>query len=122
LKQIVAKKPDERIPARLQIPYDAPSAQGERRVKGLLLTIGTCILLAAPAVDARDWRSSMLAQAQGQPRGKGPGGPNQGRGQRGEHDKQQGGQNQRDQGRMTQEERQGLHRDLDRANREIYRR
>jgi hypothetical protein len=89
-------------------------------VKGLLLTVGTCVLLAAPAVDARDWQSSMLAQAQ--PR-KGSGGPPQGRPQRGEQGKQQqGGRDPRDQGRMTQEERQGLHRDLDRANREIYRR
>jgi hypothetical protein len=88
-------------------------------LKGFLLIVGTCVLLAAPAVEARDWRSSMIAQAQGQPR-KGPG-PGPGRFQRGENDKQQGGQ-QRDQGRMTQEERQGLHRDLDRANREIYRR
>lgn len=90
-------------------------------MKGLFVMIGTCVLLASPAADARDWQSLMLAQAQGQPRkGGGPGGP--GRFQHGERDKQQGGQGQREQGRMTQEERQGLHRDLDRANREIYRR
>lgn len=91
-------------------------------MKRFFLMIGTCVLLAAPAADARDWQSSLLAQAQGQQRKGGPGGPGgPGRFQRGEHDKQQGGQ-QREQGRMTQEERQGLHRDLDRANREIYRR
>src|SRR5690349_1494131 len=89
-------------------------------VKGLLLTIGMCVLLAAPAVDARDWRSSMLlVQAPGQSKKGGPG-PGQ---QRGEHERQQGEQGRRgEQGRLTQEERQGLHRDLDRANREIYRR
>jgi hypothetical protein len=120
LKQIVAKKPDRRIPALLQIPYDAPSAPGDCLVKRLLLTIGTCVLLAAAAADARDWQTSMLAQAQGQSKK----GPAPGRLQRGDHAKQQqGGQDRRgDQGRLTQEERQGLHRDLDRANREIYRR
>jgi len=96
-------------------------------VKGLLLTIGICVLLAAPAVDARGWQSGMiLVQAQGHPHSKrgGPG-PGQGQFQRGDPGRQQqgqGGQNQREQGRLTQEERQGLHRDLDRANREIYRR
>ena len=92
-------------------------------MKGLLLTIGTCILLAAPAVDARDWQSTIvLAQAQGHSQ---KGGPAPGRAQRGDQGRQQqqGGQDRRgEQGRMTQEERQGLHRDLDRANREIYRR
>ena len=97
-------------------------------MKGLLLTIGTCVLLSAAAVDARGWRSDMiLAQAQGHPKRGGPGpAPGQGQFQRGDpgrqHQQGQGGQNQREQGRLTQEERQGLHRDLDRANREIYRR
>ena len=99
-------------------------------MKGLLLTgllmTGTCMLLSAAAVDARGWRSDMvLAQAQGHPKSGGPG-PGQGQFQRGDPGRQQqqgqGGQNQREQGRLTQEERQGLHRDLDRANREIYRR
>ena len=93
---------------------------GDRLVKGLLFTIGICVLLAAPAVEARDPRSGFgplfQVQAQGQPAKKGPGWF-----QRGERDKQ-GGHDKRYQGRMTQEERQNLHRDLDRANREIYRR
>ena len=91
-------------------------------MKGLLLTIGIGVLLAAPAVDARDWRSSLLlVQATGQSK---KGGPGPGQSQRGGHERQQqGGQDRRsEQGRLTQEERQGLHRDLDRANREIYRR
>jgi hypothetical protein len=94
-------------------------------VKGLLLTIGTCVLLAAAGADARDWQSStILAQAQGHSkRGGGQAAGQGGRAQRGEQGRQQQqGQDRRDQGRMTQEERQGLHRDLDRANREIYRR
>lgn len=86
-------------------------------MKGLLLTIGTCVLLAAPAVNARDWRSAGLVQvqAQGQSGKKG-----QGQSQRGDRGKQ-GGHDKGGQGRLTQEERQDLHRDLDRANREIYR-
>lgn len=94
-------------------------------MKGLFVTIGTCLLLAAAGADARGWRSDMiLAQAQGNPHSK-RGGAGQDRFQRGDPGRQQqgqGGQNQREQGRLTQEERQGLHRDLDRANREIYRR
>lgn len=87
-------------------------------MKVLLLMIGTCVLLAAAAVHARDWSSGFgpLVQAQGQPMKKDPG-----RLQRGDQEKQ-GGRDKRGQGRLTQEERQGLHRDLDRANREIYRR
>jgi hypothetical protein len=57
-----------------------------------------------------------MVQAQGQPMRKGPGPDKRGeQDKRGEHDK-------RNQGRLTQEERRDLHRDLDRANREIYRR
>ena len=96
-------------------------------MKGLLPTIGICMLLATAAADARGWRSDnmVLAQAQGPHSKKGGPGPGQGQFQRGDPGRQQqgqGGQNQREQGRLTQEERQGLHRDLDRANREIYRR
>ena len=88
-------------------------------MKRLLLALGTCVLLASPAADARDPRSGfgLLAQAQGQPMQK-----DSGRFQRGERGKQ-GVQDKRNQGgRLTREERQDLHRDLDRANREIYRR
>ena len=87
-------------------------------MKVLMLTIGTCVLLAAAAADARAWGSGFgpLVQTQGQSMQK-----DTGRFQRGDQDKR-GGQDKRGQGRLTQEERQGLHRDLDRANREIYRR
>lgn len=76
------------------------------------------VLLLPPLADARDWRPGFGAslQAQGQPAKKGPGKFERGeQDKRGEHDK-------RHQGRLTQEERRELHRDLDRANREIYRR
>ena len=87
-------------------------------MKGLLLLVVTCALLVPPGVYARDWRTGfgVLAQAQGQPMKKPPG-----RFQRGDQDKQ-GANDKRNPGRLTQEERQELHRDLDRANREIYRR
>ena len=77
-----------------------------------------CALLPPTLADARDLRAgrSAMVQAQEQPVKKGPG-PNQHgeRGKRGEHDKGH-------QSKLTQEERRELNRDLDRANREIYRR
>ncbi len=87
-------------------------------MKGLLLMVVAGALLLPPLADARDWRPGFSAavQAQGQPMKKGPGQHERGnRDKRGENDK-------RHQGRLTQEERRELHRDLDRANREIYRR
>ena len=87
-------------------------------MKGLLLMAVAGALLLPPLADARDWRSGFGAslQAQGQPAKKAPGQfERDDRDKRGQHDKRQ-------QGRLTQEERRELHRDLDRANREIYRR
>ena len=87
-------------------------------VKGLFLIAVAGALLAPPLADARDWRPGFGAslQAQGQHLKKGPGPV-----QRGERDKR-GKHEKRHQGRLTEEERRELHRDLDRANREIYRR
>ena len=68
--------------------------------------------------DAREWGPGFRAalQAQGEHLKKGPGPQQHGeRDKRGEHDK-------RHQSRLTEEQRRELHRDLDRANREIYRR
>ena len=85
--------------------------------KLFLLSIAGALLLP-PVADARDWRAGRgaMVQDQGQPMKKGPG-PHQ----RGERDKR-GEHGKRHQGKLTQEERRELNRDLDRANREIYRR
>jgi hypothetical protein len=87
-------------------------------VKALLWMAVAGVLWLPPLADARDWRPGFGAslQAQGQPDKKGPQ-----QHERGKSDKR-GEQDKRHQGRLTQEERRELHRDLDRANREIYRR
>jgi len=88
-------------------------------VKKLFLLIVTAAVLVPPVAVARDWRGGFGAvlQAQGQPVKKGPGPHRNGNGdKRVEHDKRE------HKGRLTQEERRDLRRDLDRANREIYRR
>lgn len=88
-------------------------------MKFLLLLVVAGALLVPPVADARDRRGGFGAalQAQGQPVKKAPGHYQRGEpSRRGEQDKRHKG------GRLTQEERRNLHRDLDRANREIYRR
>ena len=90
--------------------------------KKLLVTLVAGALLAPLFADARDWRPGMGVQAQGQPARKGGG-----QFQRGGQDKRDGrdkrdGNDQRDKSKLTEEERRDLHKDLDRANREIYRR
>lgn len=88
-------------------------------MKTLLLLVVAGALLAAPVAYARDWRGGFGAvlQAQGQPlkqeRPRQRGEPRKREEQDKRHHKE---------GRLTQEERRNLHRDLDRANREIYRR
>lgn len=86
-----------------------------------LVAAASALLLPAPA-DARDWGPGFGAvlQADGQHAQKGPGqfqrgGRDQRRGERRERGERQ-------QGRLTEEERRELHRDLDQAHREIYRR
>jgi len=72
-------------------------------------------LLSLPSVaEARDFRpgAGPRLQAQDQPVKRGGGGQRSERKQRGDPD-------QRKPGRLSQEERRELHRDLDRANREI---
>ena len=93
-------------------------------MKRLLLMIATAALIAPLPAGAGGWGmgGSPMLQAQGQQTKKG-GGEFQ-RGGR-EFRREQPDRPQRDerhQGRMTDEERRELHRDLDRANREIYRR
>lgn len=86
-----------------------------------LVAAASVLLLPAPA-DARDWGPGFGAvlQAQGQQAKKGPGQSQRGRRdlQRGERDER----DERDRNRLTEEERRELHRDLDRAHRELYRR
>jgi len=91
-------------------------------MKKLLLMLIASALFAPLVADARDWRPGMGVQAQGQPARK-----SGGQFQRGGNDKrdardQRDGRDQRDKSKLTEEERRDLHKDLDRANREIYRR
>ena len=86
-------------------------------MKKLLTLIAAGLLLTLPAAEARDFRpgAGPRLQAQEHP-GKRAGAPQK-------PDRFQGGNpDRRKPGRLTQEERRELHRDLDRANREIYRR
>ena len=81
-----------------------------------LIAVAVAISLPpyAQAQGGRGFRPGM--QAQGDQARKEPPPQQRGeRGKRGEYDK-------RHQGRLTEEQRRELHRDLDRANREIYRR
>lgn len=85
-------------------------------VKWLPWIAVACALLAPPFAEARDGRPGMSVQAQGQPMKKG-----NGQFQRGEREKR-GGHDKRDKSKLTEEERRDLQKDLDRANRELYRR
>lgn len=92
---------------------------GKRLVKTLFLGMVVLALLAPPLAAARDMRPGFRPWAQeqsGRQMKKPPGQSLRGeRNQRGEPVKGH-------KGRLTEEERRELHRDLDRANREIYRR
>ena len=81
-----------------------------------LIMLAAVAVLLAPVADARDGRQDPRAQPQGQAAKKrlGPVQRSERPG-RAERDR-------RGHGRLTQEERRQLRRDLDRANREIYRR
>ena len=87
-------------------------------MRNLLMLIAAGLLLAQPAAEAREFRPGGGPRLQAQDphkRGGSPQKPDRDRFQRVEPEK-------RKPGRLTQEERRELHRDLDRANREIYRR
>ena len=88
-------------------------------LRGLILVTVASALLAPALADVRDSRPGFGARLQApgnQDMKKAPSPPMRGdHGKRVEHDK--GHKN-----RLTEEERRELHRDLDRANREIYRR
>jgi hypothetical protein len=97
-------------------PGHGAGAAMETMVKKLFLIWVAGVLLAPLFADARDWRPGMGVQAQGQPMKKS--GEQFQRGAR----EQRGGHDKRDKSKLTEEERRDLHKDLDRANREIYRR
>ena len=85
-------------------------------MRKLFLMLVANALLAPLFADARDWRPGVGVQAQGQPMKKSGEQFRRGaREKRGGHDKQ-------NKSKLTEEERRDLHKDLDRANREIYRR
>jgi hypothetical protein len=87
---------------------------------GVLVLVLSAVAWLAPPAHARDWNDwsyGPLAQAQGDRSKKRAGPPPQ----RGERQRQPQPEKQ-GQKRLTQEERRDLNRDLDRANREIYRR
>ena len=86
-------------------------------VTALLVSFFAGALLAAPVASARDWRQGpgSRVQAQNQPVKKGPPPPRRDGNKQVEHDKRQPN-------RLTDQERRDLKRDVDRADREIYRR
>lgn len=103
---------------KLTMPGYGAGRTMETGMKRLLLSVVAGLLLLPPFADARDWRSGFGAvmQAQERPQKKKPVQSRPGgRSKRGDHDK-------RHQNRLTDQERRDLNRDLDRANREIYRR
>lgn len=93
---------------------------GDRLVKRLFLVVVAAALFVPVLAQARDLRPGFGARIQEQGQGarqvkKPPDQP-----PRGERN-QRGGQFKGHKGRLTEEERRELNRDLDRANREIYR-
>ena len=84
-------------------------------MKKLFLMLVAGALLAPLFADARDWRPGVGVQAQGQPMKK-----SGEQFQRGAWEKR-GGPDKGDKSKLTEEERRDLHKDLDRANRELYR-
>ena len=84
-------------------------------MRKLFLMLVAGALLAPLFADARDWRPGMGVQAQVQPMKK-----SGEQFQRGAWEKR-GGPDKGDKSKLTEEERRDLHKDLDRANREIYR-
>jgi hypothetical protein len=86
-------------------------------MKKVLVIIAVLGLLAPPFAEAQRWGAPYGPQVQAQgPMKKGDGGGRD----RGGREGRPPPRDERHQGRMTDEERRGLHQDLDRANREIY--
>lgn len=77
-----------------------------------------CLLALPASGQARDWRPVFRAAAEQDGRRQ----ADDSRQYRRQRDDRSGNRNDRRNGRLTDEERRELHRDLDRANRELYRR
>ena len=77
-----------------------------------------CLAAFPASGQARDWRPMFRAAAEQDGRRQ----ADDARQYRRNRDDRSGGRNDRRNGRLTDEERRDLHRDLDRANRELYRR
>ena len=92
-------------------------------MKVLLLAVVAGNLLLPLLAEARGWGMGFAPalQAQGPMKQAEPPPRGGGRDARGGREGRPPNHDQRQQGRMTDEERRDLHRDLDRANREIYR-
>jgi hypothetical protein len=85
-------------------------------MRDLPILIFVAMLALPHAAQARDWRGGPRMQGQEQPVQRAPANPPRPERQRADPGER------KPPGRLTQEERRELHRDLDRANREIYRR
>lgn len=101
-----------------QVRSQFGSFDGDRPVRSLFVLVVACALLAPPLAHARDWGAGFRPQLQAQ--GLQPGKKDPGQHPRGDREKRPMPDKDH-RGRLTQEERRELHRDLDRANREIYR-
>ena len=89
-------------------------------MKLLFLVAAMGVLLLSSQADARDWRrSGIFLQAQGQQADRDPGESR--RNGRSQQRAQKNGRKRENRERLTDEERRELRRDLDRAQREIYR-
>jgi hypothetical protein len=87
-------------------------------VKSIFLILVACLLALPVSGEARDWRPVFRAAADQDGRRQ----ADDSRKYRRPSDDRSGGRSDRRNGRLTDEERRELHRDLDRANRELYRR
>jgi len=104
---------------------DGSNPKGSGTMKRLVSTIAAVVVLGSAPAFAQTWGSYMVqTQGQGQYAKKKGQGEYKGGGK--DYRREKGGppprRDERHQGRMTDEQRRDLHRDLDRANREIYRR
>jgi hypothetical protein len=87
-------------------------------VKSIFLILVACLFALPASGQARDWRPAFRMAAEQDGRRQ----SNDARQYRRNGDERNGERSDRRTRRLTEEERRELHRDLDRANRELYRR